>query len=312
MTFEPQKLFIGLIDFFSILLPGALLTYLLRQADPALFFGLSTYLNKQGTEGALVFLFSCYVLGHFLFLVGSLLDDWLYDPIRTRTEEKQIENLLRGRKRSPAVVRWLAARLFKSSPNRALNCVVAIKDGYLKRIDAPGAINAFQWCKLRLLNENPEALLLINRFEANSKFFRSFIPVLGLIAFSSLGRVLFADRAPGSPFRIGDELSTAIAVLFLVLATWRYMEQRFKATQHAYWAVLTAEAQADRECPGQKPVEKVQAEEIGEKATHAGGVVYRQASDRSVSYEVTRFVMVIKGINGKPKYGLVSMYLKSV
>jgi hypothetical protein len=30
MSFEPVKLFIGLVDFFSILLPGALLTYLLR------------------------------------------------------------------------------------------------------------------------------------------------------------------------------------------------------------------------------------------------------------------------------------------
>jgi hypothetical protein len=36
MNFEPQKFFIGLMDFFSILLPGALLTYLLRgEAGPA-------------------------------------------------------------------------------------------------------------------------------------------------------------------------------------------------------------------------------------------------------------------------------------
>ena len=29
MNFEPQNFFVGLMDFFSILLPGALLTYLL-------------------------------------------------------------------------------------------------------------------------------------------------------------------------------------------------------------------------------------------------------------------------------------------
>ena len=29
MNFDPQKFFIGLMEFFSILLPGALLTYLL-------------------------------------------------------------------------------------------------------------------------------------------------------------------------------------------------------------------------------------------------------------------------------------------
>ena len=30
MDFEPQKFFIGVIDFFSILLPGAALTYLFK------------------------------------------------------------------------------------------------------------------------------------------------------------------------------------------------------------------------------------------------------------------------------------------
>jgi hypothetical protein len=30
MGFEPQKFFIGLIDFFSILLPGALLAFVLK------------------------------------------------------------------------------------------------------------------------------------------------------------------------------------------------------------------------------------------------------------------------------------------
>jgi hypothetical protein len=32
MSFEPQKFFVGLIDFFSILLPGALLTFLVKDA----------------------------------------------------------------------------------------------------------------------------------------------------------------------------------------------------------------------------------------------------------------------------------------
>lgn len=37
MNFEPQKLFIGLMNFFSILLPGALLTWLLMgEVGPAM------------------------------------------------------------------------------------------------------------------------------------------------------------------------------------------------------------------------------------------------------------------------------------
>ena len=39
VNFEPQKFFIGLMDFFSILLPGALLTYLLWMQGPVLSEG---------------------------------------------------------------------------------------------------------------------------------------------------------------------------------------------------------------------------------------------------------------------------------
>jgi len=38
MNLEPQKFFIGIVDFFSILMPGAMLAYLARDwAGPYLF-----------------------------------------------------------------------------------------------------------------------------------------------------------------------------------------------------------------------------------------------------------------------------------
>jgi len=46
MNFEPQKFFIGQIDFFSILLPGALLTYLLKD-DMELWLLKEGYLIKR-------------------------------------------------------------------------------------------------------------------------------------------------------------------------------------------------------------------------------------------------------------------------
>ena len=39
MNFEPQKFFIGLVDFFSIFMPGALLTYLLKDWVAMRFLG---------------------------------------------------------------------------------------------------------------------------------------------------------------------------------------------------------------------------------------------------------------------------------
>jgi len=57
MNFEPQKFFIGLMDFFSILLPGALLTFLLMNQAGALGAG----------QGAVPVPDRCRGLGGFLF-----------------------------------------------------------------------------------------------------------------------------------------------------------------------------------------------------------------------------------------------------
>lgn len=58
MNFEPQNFFIGLMDFFSILLPGALLTFLLiGEAGPvvlgeryAKLVGVEAYRDKKAFE----------------------------------------------------------------------------------------------------------------------------------------------------------------------------------------------------------------------------------------------------------------------
>lgn len=282
MNFEPQKFFIGLIDFFSILLPGALLTFMIKEADESILFGINVYLNKGGTEKTVVFLFSSYLLGHFLFLVGSILDDCVYDPIRKRTEEKQIENLLYGKGLSPFIIRWLASFFFKKRPNRPLNRIVKIKEAYLQKIDAPETINAFQWCKLRLIKENPEALLIVNRFEANSKFFRSFLPILVCSAILFTILVVASYRPTFSIDRAKYGFMIAGSSILLLLAFWRYMEQRFKATQQAYWAVLALEAA--HAPPISKPDGKALKESVDDLPTHAGGVVYRQEKGKPVEY----------------------------
>lgn len=64
MNFDPHKFFIGLMDFFSILLPGALLTYVLGDR----------YAQLAGAQAWATFLFANYLFGHLLFLLGSRLD----------------------------------------------------------------------------------------------------------------------------------------------------------------------------------------------------------------------------------------------
>jgi|LakMenEpi03Aug12_release.lakeMendotaPanAssembly.Ray.scaffolds.fasta_scaffold61327_2 hypothetical protein len=75
MNFDPQKLFIGLMDFFSILLPGALLIWLLMgEVGPAVLG--DRYATLAGAEAWAILLFTSYLFGHLGFLLGSWLDEF--------------------------------------------------------------------------------------------------------------------------------------------------------------------------------------------------------------------------------------------
>jgi len=283
MNFEPQKFFIGVTDFFAIFLPGAVLTYLLKVSSPCWFPEMDEYLMLQGTEAWIVFLFASYLLGHILFLIGSWLDGFAYDPVRKGTDNEQITRLLHKRKLSPRVIRWLAGVCFRQNADAAVERIMPIKEDYLKRISALDAINAFQWCKARLAIEHPEALAIVNRFEADSKFFRSFIPVL--LCWAVLSFFFFFIRC-NSVWLLGNRLWVLgnrpwvlpiVLTILLMLSFWRYMEQRFKATQQAYWLVLSLEAsRAERVTEAELPNPVDTTKKYYQAITHAGGVVFRQ------------------------------------
>ena len=102
MNFEPQKLFIGLMDFFSILLPGALLTYLLMGEVGPVVLG-DRYARLAGAEAWATFLFASFLFGHLVFLLGSRLDEF-YDWARRHTLNAQIARLARRGRSMTAVV----------------------------------------------------------------------------------------------------------------------------------------------------------------------------------------------------------------
>jgi hypothetical protein len=90
VKFEPQTFFIGVIDLFSILLPGALATALVkRAAEPILFPAIFPYHTGE-TVGWGVFLFASYLLGHFIFLFGSFLDDLTYQRLRNWAKDAEV------------------------------------------------------------------------------------------------------------------------------------------------------------------------------------------------------------------------------
>jgi ADP-ribose pyrophosphatase YjhB (NUDIX family) len=251
VNMEPQKFFIGVIDLFSVLMPGALLAcvinYEARQTgSPA------PNITLGDSERWVVFVFASYLLGHLAFLVGATIDS-AYGVLRSGTELGQTTRLAKGKRLSSSWLRRSARTLFPKQADAALVQALRMKVRSLRRLSAEGSINTFQWCKARLSKEHPDGLAAVQRFEADSKFFRSFVVVLTALA------ILYAST---------DRLPLAAACLAaLVFALWRYQEQRFKATQQAYWFVLTLEGMKDP-----PPAADVSA---GGAPTHAGGIVFR-------------------------------------
>jgi 8-oxo-dGTP pyrophosphatase MutT (NUDIX family) len=250
MSFEPEKFFIGVMDFFSILMPGALLTYWLN-----VWLEFDVDLTK-GTEGWMSLLFMAYLLGHIVFLLGSLLDH-PYDWLRECTPLGQSRRLAKGKKFSNGWMRKLAGWIFGKNADTAVVQAVRIKSRALAGMSAGSSVNAFQWCKARLSKEHPQGLVAVQRLEADSKFFRSFTLVLVVLAASVLQSQILHKL-----------FFAAVCLGFLLPTLWRYMDQRFKATQQAYWFVITLESM-------KAPVPPASSDVPAGQLTHAGGVVFR-------------------------------------
>ena len=97
VEFEPQKFFVGVVDFFAVLMPGALITYVAKDWVALNIFGQPRF-ELAGPEAWLIFVFTSYLAGHFAFLIGAAFaDDWLYDSFRSLTDRGQIRRLAKGK-----------------------------------------------------------------------------------------------------------------------------------------------------------------------------------------------------------------------
>lgn len=181
MNFDPQKYFIGLMDFFTILLPGALLTYLLMGEVGPVVLG-DGYAELAGAQAWAAFLFASYLLGHLVFLLGSWLDG-IYDWLRDRTLNWQIRHVAQRGRVLSWPVRVCVALVFKRERNLAVGRAVKIKEHALATLQAKDSINAFQWCKAWLSAESPASLAVVHRFEADSISYYFSIILLLLVAY---------------------------------------------------------------------------------------------------------------------------------
>ncbi len=158
---KPSEFFVGVIDFFAILLPGAIATAILAPHLGPLIFG--TLLTSPTTEagGWATFLTSAYFLGHLIFLMGSYIDP-IYNVLRRRLNPYDNESAFQGASR--------------------------IRNALVEPDEVP-ALNTFQWSRSVLIAISPAAAEDVHRLEADSKFFRSILVVcvLSAIVFAKSG-----------------------------------------------------------------------------------------------------------------------------
>ncbi len=151
---KPSEFFVGVLDFFAILLPGAIATAILAPRVGPLIFG--SLFTSPTTEagGWATFLTSAYFLGHLIFLVGSYIDP-IYNLLRQRLNPYDNESAFQGATR--------------------------IRDKLIEA-DEKKALNTFQWSRSVLITICPAAAEDVHRLEADSKFFRSLLVVCALSA----------------------------------------------------------------------------------------------------------------------------------
>jgi ADP-ribose pyrophosphatase YjhB (NUDIX family) len=272
--FKPSDFFVGVIDFFAVILPGAIVVYFIDPRIPGSIVGSDGFIPRPtGTaERWIVFMGAAYLTGHFLFLLGASLDNAFYDAFRRALVPKNKDSLWRS--------------------------ITNMKKEYLG--SASGALNAFQWARSALRLAALDALIEVERYEADSKFFRSLsmmligillallvpgtgahcvrsdctsggsivglLSVIALAAVFAIGNFQYQrlddaakERRAGkqwSPLAfwvlvvaatlalilsivVGSNWRALIVLALVFLSLWRYGEQRWKSTKVCYQYILS-------------------------------------------------------------------------
>lgn len=204
---KPGDFLLGVLDFFAILLPGVLATWLVAQYIPPATLRNALSLGPAGADGdsswviGTAFLLASYTLGHFVFMIGSGLDV-SYDRWRRRHRPA-------NRDTTYAAARTLHERLNKEIFG--------------------GPFSTLKWAKAYIQVNAQHARAEIDRLEADQKFFRSLVVISAAFA----AHFLLKESAP---------LAGGAAIGMGYLAYHRYVDQRWKMTELIYATALIVAA----------------------------------------------------------------------
>jgi hypothetical protein len=244
MNMKPSDLFVGVIDFFSTLVPGAIAAFFLSSEMPTPAGWPS--IEHGSAEGWVVFAVVAYVLGHLIAAVGSALLDPLYDRVYVRWRRASSRYV--ASKLPPDASPWtvfvvrVGHVVGKSNPDdELLIAAKALKKQQLTEmagsanVRAGGISNTFWWAGTVVRMQTPPGAAEVDALTAQSKLFRSVVLLVPLAAFST-------------GWYRSSEIS--IWVVVLLLSLWRFMGLRWGATERTYeyylaTAVLRPQGRAD-------------------------------------------------------------------
>jgi hypothetical protein len=206
---KPSDFFIGVLEFFAILLPGACLTYLIQpfiiKSAPV------SWLPSDKTQGWIVFLVLAYVAGHLMHAVGSwILDDYVYGRFYVP----------RWRSAHSRAAKWAnkhdSSNLRKDS--KAAQTLLA-RVYFTNKVNPEGT-NFYDWCLSEVRMKSPAGAAEVDRLQADSKFFRSMVLVFLVATLISI---------------LNGLLWLSIGFIALtIFAVWRFCNLRWTATKRVY------------------------------------------------------------------------------
>lgn len=226
---KPNDLYLGVVELFSVFIPGLITLYLINDNTLNLFSGDTAIITKlidgkiDTTLEYIAFSIIAYIIGHILFAVGAVLWDELYDCIKDRNEPPK--------DRKPCRFYKISYLYYPGSLQKLIDLVDKIRQDKVSQTQINqenidnDKLNNYQWSRSVVSQLHPIAFQEVLRKEADSKLFRSLLlPIL------ILGILQFSKTSPGTGL---------ITLLFFYLAYMRYSKQRLKGCKIAYSNVIT-------------------------------------------------------------------------
>lgn len=194
MNYKPSDFFIGLVEFFSVLLPGFCVVYIVT-------INTIQYYNFSDITW-IYYAISSYIVGHILYAFSGLwqksLNEWMI------TQFYDEKGLLR--------------KIFKMKKARGLALIEQakkIKNECFKEESYHEDIKFYDWINILISQNDPQLMAITQRLEADSNFFRSFTIVCIVTA------CYYFYCTP----------ILVISILLFFFSLWRFVNRKFNAEE---------------------------------------------------------------------------------